>query len=571
MDKKEIASVLEEIGSILEIKGENPFKVRAYYNAARILNGLSGDLASLIEKNLLIEVKGIGEHLADHIAELYKTGKLKEYEKIRKSVPDGVLEMLAIPGIGPKKVKALWEKLDIKSIDRLERACLEGKIANLEGFGAPSQRKIFEGIQQIKKHSGQFLYSVALGAAEPILKKIEQHPKVKRASLAGSLRRCREVVKDIDLVVATHDSKKVMEAFLSFPEVAKILQQGETKSSVLLRSGIQSDLRCVSDSEFPYALHHFTGSKEHNVMMRGLAQSKGLKMNEYGVFKGKKNIPCKDEMAIFGQLGLAYIPPELREGMEEIEWAKQDRIPKLVELKDIHGVFHCHTTFSDGAASVEEMAMEAKRLGFQYFGIADHSSAAKYAGGLTLADIKRQFKEIDAVNKKLKGLHVFKGTEADILTDGTVDMGDKILSSFDYVVASVHSSFNMPKEEMTKRVIKAIKNKYVRILGHMTGRLLLSRESFQLDIQQVIDACADYNVAIEINANPMRLDIDWRNIPYAKEKGVLLIINPDAHSVEGISHYRYGVGIARKGGLSAKEIINTRDREEIIQWLQSKN
>lgn len=572
MDKKEIAQFLETVGSVLEIKGENPFKIRAYYNAARVMGGLTEDIGELIKQNKLIELKGIGKNLARHIQELYETGQVKEYGKVLKSVPKGILEMLSIPGIGSKTVKVLWEKLHITSVATLEHCCHQGRIAHLEGFGEKSQEKILAGIAQIRKHAGQFLYVVAASAAQEIFEKISRHPKILCASLAGSLRRCKEVVKDIDIVAATDDPKQVMDFFVQLPQVAKIIQHGETKSAILLKKGMQADLRCVSGKEFPYALHHFTGSKEHNVAMRSLAQGKGMKMNEYGLFtlrpaQGEKLIPCKDEAEIFAKLGLAYIEPELRENMGEIEAAAKGKLPQLLEVKDIRGVFHCHSAFSDGTASIEAMANGALALGFEFFGMADHSEVAKYAGGLTQEKIKKQFAEIDALNKKLKGITIFKGMEADILSDGEVDMGDKVLSQFDYIVASVHSKFNMTKAEMTQRVIKAIKNKYVRILGHMTGRLLLQREGFPIDGEQVTQACADYGVAIEINANPMRLDIDWRNIPYARSKKVMLVINPDAHSVDGISHFRYGVGIARKGWLTAKEVLNTRSVAEIQKWL----
>ncbi|MDP2599147.1 MAG: DNA polymerase/3'-5' exonuclease PolX [Deltaproteobacteria bacterium] len=567
MTKEDIAHVLEEIAEVLELKGENPFKVRAYANAARVVSGLAQDLGDLIAKNELIEIKGIGKNLAEHIKELYETGHLKEYEKILKSVPAGVLEMLSIPGLGPKKVKVLWDKLHLTNVGTLEHVCHQGKIAVLEGFGEKTQEKILAGIAQIKKHEGKFLYSVASQVAEEIFAKFEKHPKIKQASIAGSLRRCKEVVKDIDIVAATAAPQEVMDFFVKLPQVEKIINHGDTKSSVLLKMGMQCDLRCVNDVEYPYALHHFTGSKEHNVAMRSLAQDKGMKMNEYGLFKGTKLVGCKNETEIFAKLGMEMIPPELRENRGEIEAAQADKIPKLVEAQDIRGVFHCHSTYSDGTASLEQMANGVKELGMEYIGTADHSQAAHYAGGLTPEKIKKEFKEIDQLNKKLKGVHLFKGMEADILPSGEVDMGDKILSQFDYIVASVHSKFNMTEAEMTKRVIQAIKNKHVRILGHMTGRLLLSREGYPLKITEVIDACADYGVAIEINSNPMRLDIDWRHIPYAREKGVKFFINPDAHAVSGLSDFRYGVGIARKGGLTAKDIVNTRSLEEIKKWL----
>lgn len=571
MDKNEIAEMLEEIAWILEIKGENPFKVRAYYNAARVLEGLTDDLDDLIRKNRLTELKGIGKNLADHIMELRKTGRLREYEKIIRSVPKGIFEILKIPGLGPKKVKILWEKLNVTDIACLTDACRKGVVAALGGFGEKTQSKILEGITQVKKHAGQFLYPVALEAAQTILEKIEKHPKVARASIAGSLRRCKEVARDIDLVVATDAPEKVMDLFVRLPQVERVVAHGETKSAVLLGAGMQADLRCVSDREFPCALHHFTGSKEHNVAMRALAQSKKMKMNEYGLFavKGKTEtrIPCRDETEIYARLGMEYIPPELRENMGEIEAAQKHELPKLIEAKDIRGVFHCHSTWSDGTASIQQMAEGTAKLGLEYIGMADHSAVAKYAGGLTPERVKAQFREIDTLNKKRRGVRIFKGIEADILPDGEIDMGERVLSTFDYVVASVHSKFNMSGPEMTKRVIKAVKNRYVRMLGHMTGRLLLQREGFSLDFKQVIQACADCGVAIEINANPLRLDIDWRHIPYAKEKGVTLVINPDAHSVGGLACYQYGVGIARKGWLEKKDVLNTRSRSEIVKWL----
>ncbi len=586
MTKEEIAQKLEEIAAILEIKGENPFKVRAYYNAARVVSGITEDLGALIGKNQLVAIKGIGKNLAEHIQELYETGHLKEYEKIIASVPAGVLEMLRIPGVGPKKVKVLWGKLRITSISGLEHSCHAGRVATLEGFGEKTQTKILEGIAQIKKHEGKFLYAMALSAIEPIFEKMAKHPKVKIAEVCGSLRRCKEIVGDADILLATASPKEVSDFFVKLPQVERVLAHGETKSSVMLKMGMQCDLRCVTVEEFPSALHYFTGSKEHNVAMRQIAQEKGMKMNEYGLFTlrpfdpstssglrvsgagGERLILCKDEAKLFEKLGMEYIPPEMRENIGEIEAAKAHKIPKLVEVKDIRGVFHCHSTWSDGTASIEEMALGAKALGLEFIGTADHSEAAHYAGGLNAKRVQEQFKEIDRLNKKLKGIHIFKGIEADILPDGEVDLGEKVLSTFDYVVASVHSKFNMTEEEMTKRIIKAIKNKTVRILGHMTGRLLLSREGYPVNLADVVKACVDYDVAIEINSSPMRLDIDWRNIPFAKEKGAMFVINPDAHSVSGIANYRYGVGIARKGWLTAKDILNTRSIEEIAKWLK---
>lgn len=567
MNRQEVAAILEEMGSLLEIQGANPFRVRAFYNGARALEGLTRNLEELIACGELTKIRGIGKGLAGIITELMTTGKSAEYREFQSQVPKGVLEMLAIPGLGPKKAGVLWKKLEIKSIIHLERACLQGKVAQLEGFGATTQRKIFDGIQLVKKHSGQFLYPVAKQAADRVIGALKKCGGLQQIQIAGSLRRRKEAVKDIDLVAATGKPGEMMEKFTMLPEVANVVAHGETKSSVMLRCGIQVDLRCVSRKEFPHALQHFTGSKEHNVALRALAQTRGLKMNEYGLFHGKKNSPCGDEAEIYKKLGLQFVEPEMREGFGEIEMAVAGKLPKLVAEKEIRGVFHCHTDSSDGVNTLEEMVAEAVALGFQYYGIADHSETSSFAGGLDAKRFRAQFREIDKLQKKFHGLRIFKGIEADILKDGTMDMGEKFLSSFDYVVASVHQHFQLPEKEMTARVIKAVKNRQVRMLGHMTGRLLLSREGYSLNVAEVIQACADYGTAIEINSNPMRLDIDWRHIPFAKEKGVLFVINPDAHSTEGIAHYRYGVGIARKGGLTTADVLNTRTTGEIEKWL----
>ena len=569
MDKAEISRVLEEIGTLLELKGENPFKVRAYYNVANIVGGLAEDIGALIAENRLTEIRGIGKNLADHITELHRTGKIGEYEKMYAAIPGGVWEMLSISGLGPKKVKVLWEKLKITGIRELREACESGKVARLEGFGKKTAQNILAGIAQYEKHSGQFLWAAASAVAQVIFPVIEKHPKVFQAEVAGSFRRRKEIVRDLDFLAATDDPAGVMKAFVTLPQVERVLAEGETKASVVLKSGMQVDLRCVKKQEFPFALHYFTGSKEHNTHMRMLAKDRGWKLNEYGLFDGEKLLACKDESALFSRLGMQYIPPELREERGEIEAALQKALPDLITENEIRGVFHCHSTWSDGRATLAQMAMGAKELGFEYLGIADHSQVAAYAGGLDTAKIKKQRKEIEALNKKIPGLHIFQGLEADILPDGSVDMGDSILGELDYVVASVHSKFKMSEKEMTARIVKAVKNKRVTMLGHVTGRLLLEREGYPVHLETVIQACADYGVAIEINANPLRLDLDWRFCPMAKEKGVRLIINPDAHSVEGLKDVRYGVAIARKGWLTAKDIVNTKNLKEIKAWLKA--
>lgn len=559
MDRHEIARTLDEMAIVFELKGDNPFKIRAYENAARVVEGLE-DIEARIEAETLTEVKGIGKNLADHITELYRTGKIREYVALRKSIPEGLFEILKIAGVGPKKVKFFYEKLHVKDIGQLELVCRAGALRKHEGFGQKTEEKILQGIAYLRRNIGQHLYSDALVAAIDVHEKLKKHPLVTRSEIAGSLRRKKEVIKDIDIVASTSDPKKLMEFFTSLPQVEHVDAKGETKSAVILKSGISCDLRAVTDKEFPYALHHFTGSKEHNVACRARAQKMGMKMNEYGLFrvKGAKEtlVPCKDESDIFKKLGLEYIPPELRENMGEIEAAEKGKLPKLVEEKDLKGVLHVHTNYSDGINTIEELALFAKKMGYSYIGICDHSQTASYAGGLKPADVKRQWKEIDALNKKLKGMTILKGVESDILPDGSLDYSDEMLKGFDFVLASVHARFNMPEDEMTERIIKAIASPYTCILGHPTGRLLLSREGYKVDMHKIIDACAKHNVAIELNANPHRLDIDWRLIPYAISKGVKLAICPDAHLTENMLDMMFGVGIARKGWATKEDVIN---------------
>ena len=572
MDKDQVAQILVDIGTLLELKGENPFKTRAYSNAARALQGLTEDLRVLVDENRLRDVKGIGDAISKKITELVTAGRLPYYDDLKKSFPPGILELLKIPGMGPKKVKKLYEVLDIASIADLEKACQENRLSELEGFGAKSQQKILDGIAQIRKFSERHLFHVAAKAAVPLFEAVKKHPKIIRAELAGSLRRHKETIKDIDIVASckSKDRSAIMEHFVEQPGVQSVVAQGDTKSTVLLESGIQADLRLVDDKQFPYLLHHFTGSAEHNIAMRSLAQKQGIKVSEWGLFKGDKLIPCKDETAIFAKLGMQFVPPELREDAGEIEAAQANKIPELIDAKEVRGVLHCHSTFSDGANSIREMAEECRRLGFQYLGISDHSMSVAYANGLQPKRVKEQHKEIDKLNAELKPFRIFKGTECDILTDGRLDYPEEVLASFDFVVASIHSSMNMTEEQATKRLIKAMEHPAVRILGHPTGRILLSRDGYPINHKQVIDAAATLGVSIEINASPYRFDIDWRFCRYAREQGVLISINPDAHNLAGLADTFYGVGIARKGWLRKRDVLNTKTAAQLAKWFASR-
>lgn len=563
MTKQEVIKILEEIAVLLELCGENPFKARSYSNAARQIAQYEGDLVALAQEKRLREIKGIGQAIEQKLEELLLTGDLKYYRELCAKFPPSLFELFLIPNMGAKRIQTLYEELKIQSLDDLERACNEGRLQGLKGYGPKMQAKLLEGIAFARQHQGLFLYSQAERAAEALLARLREQPGVIRISVAGSLRRKKEITKDIDLVASSRDPQSVMQAFVEGPDVARVVGHGDTKSSVVLSSGIPADLRVVSDEQFPYALHHFTGSKDHNVAMRQRAKERGLKMNEYGLFRGDELVPCADETEIFRALDLPYIPPEMREDMGEVELTET---PRLVEQTDLLGLFHVHTSYSDGKASLAEMVEAAQERGFQYITITDHSQTAAYAGGLRPESIKKQHKEIDALNAKLNGFRIFKGIESDIRLTGELDYEDAVLASFDLIIASVHSKLDMTQDEATARIIRAIENPFTTILGHSTGRLLLNRNGYSLDYEKVFDACVANHVAIEINANPRRLDLDWRYVKRAKEKGIKLVISPDAHSVAGIDDTRYGVGIARKGWLEPSDLLNCMTADEFIAW-----
>lgn len=571
MDRKEVSRILEEIGLLLELLDENPFKIKAYYNGARIMELITEDIEVLVYEGRLDEIKGIGKALQEKITELVTTGRLVYYEDLRKKIPEGLFEIMKIPGLGPKKVKLLYEQLEIKSIGELEYACLENRLMDLKGFGIKSQEKILSGIEMLKKYRGKFLFYEAMDIAVKLCEDMKNHSKVIQCHIAGSLRRKKEMTKDIDLLVSAEekDREELMDYFTSLNKVESIINKGETKSTIRTTMGIQVDLRVVSKESYPYGLQHFTGSREHNTILRHRAKMMGLKMNEYGLYKNDGEfVSCRDEEEIYSQLKLQYIPPELREGNGEIEAAEKQAIPILLELSDIKGVLHNHSIYSDGLHRIYEMAQAAISLGYEYIGISDHSKSAFYAHGLKHEDILRQHEEIDTINKKLKSIKILKGIESDILPDGSLDYDESILGKFDYVIASIHSSFNMNNEEMTNRIIKAIENKYTRILGHPSGRLLLSREPYGVNMERILKSCAMHQVAVEINANPHRLDLDWRFCKMAKEMGVLISIEPDAHKCEGLKDVKYGIGIARKGWLEAKNTLNAMDIEKLLTWLK---
>lgn len=576
MTTDEIAGIFENIARLLELKGENPFKIRAYGNAVRALETLPEELSVLVGEERLDEIDGIGKAIAEKITELVRTGKLEYYEKLREGFPRDILTLFELQGLGGKKIKILHDQLGVHSITSLERMCKNGKVAALPGFGEKTAGNILKAITQRKKSAGQFLFGDVAALAEELLEALRNHPRVTLVQIAGSYRRRKEIVRDLDFIVSTRKPAEVSEFFVTHPLVESVLAHGETKSSVLLKDGIQCDLRVVTGAEYPFALTYFTGSKEHNVRLRSRALGFGWSLNEYrfSAAEGKKQsqpIPeVHTEADLYKALGLDYIEPELREDRGELDAAEKGGLPALIEWQNLRGTFHNHTTESDGRSTLEQMADAAQDLGLEYLGIADHSKSSFQAHGLDEERLLVQVKRIRDLNRGYKDFRLFAGTECDIRKDGSLDFSDEILAQLDYVVVSVHASFNLSEQEMTDRIIKAISNPHVTILGHLTGRLLLSREPYQVNIPAVIEAAAATGTIIELNANPRRLDMDWRWWPLAREKGVRCAINPDAHSTAGLQDLHFGVGIARKGWLTRKDVVNTLPLAGIESVLKAK-
>lgn len=557
------------MGTLLEVRGENPFRCRAYHNAAQTLKGLPSDLSEMIADGRLAETPGIGTTMFSKIVQLATTGHLPAYDDLRRATPPGLVALLRVPGLGPKKIKVLHDELKIESLADLRVAGEAKMIAPLKGFGAKTEQKILDGISFVESVGDRILQSKARRLVAPILEAIRQHPLVLRAEVCGSLRRRAETIGDLDILFSAENPVPVLDHFVKLPEVATVLAHGPTKASVRIADGVQCDLRGVEDSQFPFALHYFTGSKAHNIAIRRRALAHGYSLNEYSLSGEKGSVACKTEADLFAALGLAYIPPELREDVGEIEAAEKGPLPPLVELSDLTGTFHCHTDWSDGQATLEEMAQAAQSLGLTYLGIADHSRSAGYAGGLSIERVRQQWAAIDALNETFGGkFRIFKGTECDILGDGSLDYPDEILDGFDYVVASVHSSFGMPRDEMTARIVRAAANPRVTMLGHPTGRLLLARDAYAVDVDAVIEAAAKAGTMIEINASPHRLDLDDIHCRRAKAQGVTIVVNPDAHSTGGLADLDYGVGVARRAGLGVADLFNSAPLAKVAEALE---
>ncbi|MFZ0564818.1 MAG: DNA polymerase/3'-5' exonuclease PolX [Chlamydiales bacterium] len=576
MDKHGIAQIFDEIAILLELKGENPFKIRAYHNASRTLEDLEEDIETLVNENRLTDFPGIGKAIAEKITTLVLTDHLPYYEKLRKSIPETLLELLQVPGLGGKKIKILYEQLKIKNIEQLATACQKGKVAKLEGFGVKSQENILKNIKKLKSYAQRALWISALDWVRFISEKLSKLKEVKKVEVAGSFRRKLETVGDLDFLAAASKPERVMDWFTRQPWVELIVAKGSTKSSIRLKGGLQADLRVVPENEFAFALVYFTGSKDFNIKLRQRANRLGFSLNEYGLFalKGKQRpaIPKKSvtETDVFKALKLSYIPPELRENMGELEMAEKGKLPRLVQEGDIRGVFHCHTTDSDGHNTLEEMVEAAQLHGWEYIGIADHSKSSYQANGMDEERLFQQVDRIDELNKKGRfSTYVFAGLECDILTDGRLDFPGRVLKELDYVVASVHRSFNLDEKKMTARLVKAIENPYTTMIGHVTGRLLLKREPYAVNLTKVIDACIANKKIIELNAHPMRLDLDWRYWHKAAERGLTCSINPDAHHTSDLNYYRTGINIARKGWLKRTDILNTLPLNKIFTYFST--
>ena len=579
MDKAQIIGILKDIAVFLELKGENSFKIRAYQSGARELERLEENFDTIVQEGKIASLQGIGQALALKIETLYHEGHLPFYDNLKASIAPGLIEFLEIPGLGGKKVKHIHDALGIETIEALKEACKLGAIEALDGFGAKSAEKILLGIANREAYGKRHLWWSVQGFVQDIVKGLEAQPLVKRASVAGSFRRRLETVGDLDFIVASDTPGPIMDWFTQIEGVKEITAKGETKSSVRFENGIQADLRIVSEQVFVFALHHFTGSKDHNVMMRQRALSMGYRLSEWGIFDkdSEENIPIdavKDietEADLFKFFGLEMIEPELREGLGEISVAENDALPKLIEKQEIRGVFHNHTTLSDGMNTLDEMVQQAELLGWSYLGFADHSKSSVQANGLDEERVLRMIEQIEAFNQSgSSSVTAFSGIECDILKDGTLDLEESVLERLDYVVASVHSSFSQSEEEMTQRVIQAIESPSVTMLGHPTGRLLLRREGYRINIPKVIDAAIANRVIIEINANPQRLDMDWRFWKQAVQRGLMCSINPDAHSIKNLSYYEAGVNIARKGWIEADRLLNTRDTDGIKRWFRER-
>jgi len=568
MKNLEIAEIFHEIAKILEIKGDNPFRIRAYERAAQNIEGLSEDIENFIKNDTLMEIPGIGKDIAGKIKEYVQSGKIKAYEDLKKSIPSGLLNLLDIPSVGPKTAQLLYEKLKIKNISGLEAAIKNNKLQGIFGIKDKTIENISKGIEVLKRGKERMTLAQAMQAADEFISALKGLKEVKKISSAGSLRRQKETVRDIDILAISDNPAKIMGTFTRLPNVATVLAKGETKASIRTKDDVQVDCRVVEEKSFGAALLYFTGSKNFNIKIRKLAIKKGLKVNEYGIFRRDKFVAGKAEEEIFKLLGMSYIEPELREDTGEIELAQQFKLPHLIEIKDIKGDLHAHSKYSDGGNTIEEMAEAAKKKGYSYIAITDHSQSLKVAGGLSIADLKKKKQEIDKINSRLKGFRVLYGTEVDIDSEGKIDYKDGILKEFDLVVAAIHIGFKQSKTQLTNRIVKACQNKCVHIIAHPTGRLWGLRDAYIIDFERIFKVASQTNTALEINSFPQRLDLNDLNCRRAKDMGVKLAIDTDAHITEQLEAMKLGVSVARRGWLSCDDVVNTLEVEGLLKSIK---
>lgn len=572
MKNIEIAAIFYAMADILELQ-DVKWKPIAYRKAARAIETLSEPIEEVYKKGgikALMEIPGVGEAIAKKTEEFILTGKVKEYEKLKKKIPKGLREIMDLQGLGPKKAIRLYKELGINSIEELETAAKEGRIARLEGFGEKTEENIIKAIEIAKKGKERLPLGVALPIAREIIEELKNTEGVKRIEIGGSLRRRVETIGDIDILAEVTEGKEIMDRFVSLPNVIEVLAKGEKKSMVVIEKGeykIQVDLRIIESKSFGAALQYFTGNKEHNIELRKIAISKGWKLNEYGIFKGEKQIAGEEEEGIYEKLGMKWIPPELRENKGEIKAATEDRLPMLIDIKDIKGDLHVHTNWSEGTGTIEEMVQAAKKKGYEYVGIADHSKSERIANGMDERRIQQQIEAVKEIRKKMKGIQILHSSEVSILPDGSLDYPDDILKRLDYVIVSVHSRFKSSKSEMTNRILKALENKYVKILGHPTGRLINERMPYEVDMDQVMEICREKDIAMEINSFPLRLDLNDVYARKAKENGIKLCINTDAHAVDHLNYIEYGVAVARRGWCKKDDVINTMSFDKLMNWI----
>ncbi|MCX7612734.1 MAG: DNA polymerase/3'-5' exonuclease PolX [Caldimicrobium sp.] len=566
MKNREVAEILRKTAQLLEIKGDNPFRIRAYERAAQTIEALTRDVIELAKEGKLESLPGIGSDLANKIREIIKTGTLLTFEDLKKEIPSALLAFLEIPSLGPKKVKAIYERYGITTLEELERACLDHRIAKLPGFGLKTEENILKGIKLFKERTGRRALGEVLPLAEEVIYLIKKRASLIDIAVAGSIRRRKETVKDIDILITTERPEVAMKAVTELPLVEEVIAFGETKTSVRLRGGIQMDVRVVEPEAWGAALAYFTGSKAHNIRIRELALERGLKINEYGVFKGEERIAGRTEEEVYAVLGLPFIPPELREDRGEIEVALQGKLPQLVNYEDILGDGHVHSKYSDGSASLEEIILKAEALGLSWVAICDHSQGLKIAGGVPVEELWKKKKRIEELNNRSQKVKLIMGAEVDILSDGTLDYPDEVLKEIDFVIAGIHTGFQQDERQITFRLVSALKHPLVHAIAHPTGRVLGEREPYAVNMEEVLEAAKTYGKALEINAYYKRLDLNDIYVKASVEKGIPLIIGTDAHHVDQMDFLKLGVGVARRGWCEKKDLLNTLSYEKVIEW-----